>query len=261
MLALIVRSVLAFCLTGSLVSAEEKKPEPDKKPEPPRVTLVSPLGVAAGSTNIVKIRGVNLTNSPTLQFPSLQAPPEINIKSVGKVEVPKEMEAKKVGDTQIELELKLPSPTPAGPLPFVIVTPEGRSPTNTIEVIDAAQWVEEREPNDGFRKPQNIRLPATISGGIQGANDVDVFRFEGRAGEQLIAEVHAASRGSSLDSVLTLYDERGHVLAVNDDSSTGRDSTLHVKLPRDGVYFLGLIDAHDKGGVTHVYLLKGRLER
>jgi len=76
--AMIVRSVLILCLTGGFASAEEKKSDTEKKPEPPRVTLVSPLGVAAGSTNTIKIRGANLTNSPTLLFPSLQPPPESN---------------------------------------------------------------------------------------------------------------------------------------------------------------------------------------
>ena len=47
--------------------------------------------------------------------------------------------------------------------------------------------------------------------------DVDVFRFEGRAGQRVVAEVLAARLGSPVDSFLTVYDAQGRVLAANDD--------------------------------------------
>jgi hypothetical protein len=60
--------------------------------------------------------------------------------------------------------------------------------------------------------------------------------------------------------VLTLYDAQGRQLACNDDAGGSSDSRLECTLPRDGPYFLTLLDAHDTGGPTHVYRLVTRLK-
>jgi hypothetical protein len=84
---------------------------------------------------------------------------------------------------------------------------------------------------------------------------VDVVQFDGRAGQRITAEVTAARHGSPLDAILTLYDSDGRTLATNDDSEAGTDSMLRATLPADGACFLSLMDAHDRGGPAHVYLL------
>ena len=61
--------------------------------------------------------------------------------------------------------------------------------------------------------------------------------------------------------MLTLYDAGGHILATNDGGPSGADPELRAKLPADGVYYLSVIDAQDKGGPTHVYQLTVRVEK
>jgi hypothetical protein len=89
---------------------------------------------------------------------------------------------------------------------------------------------------------------------------VDVFRFDGNAGQKVICEVFAARFGSPLDSILTLYHAKGGQLASNDDEGS-TDSRLEITLPKKGVYYLSLIDAHDQGGPAHVYRLVVRLAK
>jgi hypothetical protein len=85
---------------------------------------------------------------------------------------------------------------------------------------------------------------------------VDVFRFEGKKGQKLLAEVLASRHGSPLDSILTLYDANFAQLAVNDDfTAEHRDAKIETTLPADGVYYLSLIDAHDSGSNLHGYRL------
>jgi hypothetical protein len=244
--------VLGLCAAGLAFTDEQKE---EKKKEPPRVIVIIPLGVVPGVTNTIKIRGLNLTNATAVRFPEIKTPVAAKIKTSGKAEVPKEQDAKKAGDTQLEVELKLPPETAVGSQPLVIVSPDGESQPQSLLVLDKSLLVEEQEPNNGFRQAQEIQLPATVQGSIQSANDVDVFRFAGKAGQKILFEVVAARYGSSLDAILTLYDERGHILATNDDTDAGADAKLQVKLPGDGTYFISLIDAHDKGGPTHVYQL------
>lgn len=120
------------------------------------------------------------------------------------------------------------------------------------------------EPNDSPNDAQSIDLPVIVNGRLERPGDVDVFRFNGRAGATLVAEVTARRLGSPVDSVLTLLDERGQVLAANDDSEdkgTGllthhADSRLTFRLPADGTYWLRLADTQHQGGPEHGYRLR-----
>jgi len=90
------------------------------------------------------------------------------------------------------------------------------------------------------------------------------FRFEGRAGEEIVVEVRARRLGSPLDSVLRLTNAAGQELAFNDDfedKGAGlithqADSYLSLKLPAKGTYYLQLADAERQGGVECGYRLR-----
>ena len=67
-----------------------------------------------------------------------------------------------------------------------------------------------------------------VNGRIGRPGDWDVFRFEGRAGDAVVAEVHARRLDSPLDSVLRLTDDGGRELTVNDDrEDKGAGLTTH----------------------------------
>jgi hypothetical protein len=122
----------------------------------------------------------------------------------------------------------------------------------------------EQEPNDTAETAQRVTLPLTINGRIDRPGDWDVFTFEGRAGQQIVAEVTARRLDSPLDSVLKLTDAAGRQLAFNDDhedKSTGlnthhADSWLTATLPAQGRYYLYLGDAQHKGGPEYAYRLR-----
>ena len=234
------------------IAAEEKKPE--KKKEPPRVVVCIPLGVIPGTTNQIKVRGLNLTNVAEIRFADATNI-TAKIKSAGKADVPKDQDAKKSGDTQLEVELRLGENTPPGTNSFTVVSPDGESPPHTLLIMAPNSFVSEKEPNGSFRQAQPIQFGKIIQGVIGEPKDVDVFRFEGKAGAEIVAEVFASRHGSSLDSILTLYDDKAHIIATSDDTDTTTDTLLRAKLPSDGPYFLSLIDAHDHGGATCVYHL------
>jgi hypothetical protein len=111
---------------------------------------------------------------------------------------------------------------------------------------------------------QTVTLPIVVNGCIARPKDQHMFRFEGRAGERVVAEVMAHRFDSLLDSILVLSDAAGKRIAFNDDSEdkdTGLnmrhpDSYLAVTLPANGAYFVHLTDAHQKGGPNHTYRLR-----
>ena len=244
----------AVALAFPLHSADDKKS--DKKPDPPTITMAVPFAVVTGSTNKIVIRGLSLTNASEIRFPFGQNLTG-EITSRGKAAVPDKGDPKKLGDTQIEVQFVLPDDFPLGDLPFLVKTLEGDTNTNLLRVVRGELSFSEKEPNGGFRKPNDIASLPTVRGVIGEANDVDVFRFKGKARQRISVETKSAAYGSLLDALVTLYDSKGHVLATSDDVG-GLDARISKALPRDGDYFLSINDAHDRGGVAYGYLLEVR---
>ena len=104
----------------------------------------------------------------------------------------------------------------------------------------------EQEPNNSIATAQPVTLPIIVNGRIDQPGDWDVFRFEGRAGDTVVAEVYARRLDSPLDSVLKLTDAAGKQLAFNDDHEDKgagldthyADSYLTATLPADGAYYI-----------------------
>ena len=95
---------------------------------------------------------------------------------------------------------------------------------------------------------------------IKNDKDVDVFKFEGKKGDKLKLEVQAARFGSPVDALLSLYDADRKLLAAVDDVDGSPDPIISIVLPRDGPYFLTVIDSHDLGGPQFGYRLLLRKE-
>jgi hypothetical protein len=112
----------------------------------------------------------------------------------------------------------------------------------------------DREPN-GREAPQPIQVPVTISGRIDEARDVDLFRFSATKGDKLTFRVESRALGFPLDPALRLMDATGKTLAEVDDSGGGRDAELAFTAPADGEYRLMIRDLHGHGGPRYVYRL------
>ena len=122
----------------------------------------------------------------------------------------------------------------------------------------------EREPNNREGFAQTINPGIILNGRIDEPGDCDIFKFEGREGDKIVAEVYARRLMSPLDSVLTLTDAAGKKLAANDDHEDKAaglvthhaDSMLTTTLPADGTYCVHITDAQEKGGAAYAYRLR-----
>ncbi len=122
----------------------------------------------------------------------------------------------------------------------------------------------ETEPNDSTESAQEVRLSVIVNGHIGKPGDRDVFKFEGRAGQQIVAEILARRLDSPLDSFLRLTDATEKQIAFNDDSEDKgsglnthhADSYLAATLPAAGMYFIHLADMQGKGGSGFAYRLR-----
>jgi len=121
-----------------------------------------------------------------------------------------------------------------------------------------------RKSNHSQSAAQPLELPVIVNGRIEAPGQWDVFRLEGRAGDDIVAEVIARRLDSPLDSVLRLTDAAGKQLAFNDDfedkgaglQTHYADSYLTAKLPEDGAYYLWIGDAQHQGGPEYAYRLR-----
>jgi hypothetical protein len=192
--------------------------------EEPFVTQVFPLGAREGTETVVKIDGWNLPEK-SLTLDTRPQPDEIRqTASLG-----------------------------------------GKHLINPIRyAVDNLPESAETEPNNIPGEGQRVELPQVINGRIEPPGDVDVFRFEGRAGDEVVAEIIARRLDSPLDSLLRLTDDAGAVVAWNDDHAapnTGllthhADSYLCAKLPGDGSYCVSVSDAQGHGAAEYGYRLR-----
>ncbi len=135
--------------------------------------------------------------------------------------------------------------------------------------VDTLPECLDKEPNNQPQNAQPVTPGLTINGRIDQPGDWDVFRFESRAGEKIVAEVQARRLNSPLDSLLELIDADGRRLAANDDhedkgaglTTHHADSRLSATIPADGVYYLRLGDTQHQGGPAYAYRLRISPER
>jgi len=144
-------------------------------------------------------------------------------------------------------------------------TPDVRGAIRKVQfATDTLPEVTAKPSIGQMKNAQKVKLPSIVNGRIEKPGEWDIFRFDGRAGEEVVAEVVARRLDSPLDSILKLTDAAGKQLAMNDDTEDKgagmlthhADSYLKFKLPSSGTYYLHLGDSQQKGGPLYAYRLR-----
>lgn len=112
----------------------------------------------------------------------------------------------------------------------------------------------EAEPN-GPDKPQQVALPASISGALAEPGDEDEFVFDGAKGQTIALRVAGRGLGYPIDPVLEAFNANGKSLGRSDDAGQDRDGRLSLKIPADGRYRARVSDLYGHGGPRFWYRL------
>ncbi len=130
--------------------------------------------------------------------------------------------------------------------------------------LDSLPELTVTEPSGAGPPVQNVSVPVIVNGTIDRPGRVNVFRFEGKAGQNIAIETRARQLGSPLDTVITLADSHGKILATHDDQTnvfTGLltdhcDSAITTRLLADDTYEIRVRDTRGKGGPDYHYRLR-----
>lgn len=244
-------SATAF-LIASLTWAQNKQEKPKDKPLPPKPLFALQLAASPGKTTALTLRGLRLDTATEIRVGEPKSQGKLLGKS-RKVNVPNQMNAEVVGDTEIEVEITLPAEVSGGAIPIQLIGPGGEGPPVKIMIQGDLPIIDEKEPNNGFPEAQPITAPVCVRGTIRNGQDVDVYRLEGKAGETLRVEVIARRTGSPVDPMLTLFNQSGQILTLGKPKDG--DAYLEHVCKKDEPLFLSVIDAHDQGESFFVYHL------
>ncbi|MCX5662445.1 MAG: PPC domain-containing protein [Planctomycetota bacterium] len=168
------------------------------------------------------------------------------------------LKVKYLGDKTgaIEATIKLPD-QPQDYFPVFAEQNGKLAPSPNLLRVGAMPDMVEVEPNNDREHatpfPGETLAPLAFNGIIDKPGDRDWFRFKAKKGQVLDVEVYARRLRTPLDSVLTVTNASGGVLASNDDAHGSPDSGLRFTAPDDGDYCLEVRDHLDKGGPDFVY--------
>jgi Planctomycete cytochrome C/WD domain, G-beta repeat len=140
------------------------------------------------------------------------------------------------------------------PLPVKEKEPEPKKPqpqTPPAPVDPFPQVNEQAAPHDSPTTGQKVTLSVSILGTLSRAGEVDWFRFEAKAGQEV--GVQAVTVRPKFDPVLMLTDEQGRTL---EESGTG---LLGFRCPTAGTYALGIRDRDYSGSELPYRLHVGEL--
>lgn len=165
-----------------------------------------------------------------------------------------ELTVKLIGDAAGIKERKIK--LPAMPVERFDIFAQGEQPTPQPNIIRVSPFpnVLEVEPNNDPLNAQvvNEELPLALNGVIGEKSDVDNFKIKAKKGTAYDVRVFARTLRSPLDSVLTIFNEKGSQLAQNDDSGSP-DSYLRWTAPADGQFVIQVRDQLFRGGPNYVY--------
>jgi hypothetical protein len=116
--------------------------------------------------------------------------------------------------------------------------------------------VNEVEPNDDPKQANAaVGWPVAFNGIIDKSGDVDHFRFTAKKGDLIEVQAFGFRIGSPIDTVVSVLDAQFDVIGSSDDDET-HDSRLMITIPRDGEYYVRVIDKRGQGGSSFIYRIE-----
>lgn len=204
------------------------------KPVPPKPSELSPSTGVRGAVTRSLVAGANLEHVKRVTSDS----DKVTVK----------IDPNNQSYNRLALDIIVEPNAAIGPVRLTFEGDAGKSAPISF-TIDRFTSVAKKGATDSARIAQEVKLPVSIAGIIDRAGDVDFFRFEAKAGEQIGIQAVASELGSKLDPALVLTDASGRVLAEG-------NANLGFTIPRTGSYGIGIRDKEFRGAQDMSYRLQ-----
>jgi len=253
--------VVIIC-AGSLLAVEDSPS--GTRITPPTLREIAPLGVPRGVTTEISVVGYNLAHASAIYFsePGVKA-------TITRIREMADQDDVRLGGNgtpltvdlgplpvrnEITADLDVPPGTNIGPVNFRVLTPLGLSPQGTIAIEPFYGESPDREPNDTIEDiTESSLLPTILVGAISKPGDVDLYRIDVKAGQQVVFESHGSFVGSTLQPVITIEDADGQeIRKFTEDAAKSVHSFAHT-FDKAGSYFVKIADFEESGGGRNFY--------
>ena len=211
-----------------------------------RLGAVFPAGSQAGQQVDVTVFGVDLDDVDRLLFSHAGITAKQKLADLGPFDKTPQPLAN-------QFTVSVAANVPVGVYEVRAAGKYGVSNPRAFRVGDVPELLEV-EPNNSKKNATEVKLPAVINGQSNQAGDLDFFQFEAPAGQRLIVTSCARRADSPMDSIVTVYDPVGRVVASSGDDHRG-DSLVDFTTSTAGRYGIKIHDSTYLGSGEHVYRL------
>lgn len=258
----LIRIALPFALAVTLLANRADSPTGNRI-TPPTIRTVAPLGIARGTTVEMTVEGFNLAGATAIYF----SEPGVTGTIEGIKELP-DLPDIRLGSNgtlstidlgplpprnQVTVSIDVSPEAKVGAVGFRLQTPLGTSPEGRFLIEPYYGETADSEPNNDIENATEALLPTVLTGTISKPGDVDYFKIEAKAGEQIIFDNGAMLIGSTLQPVVSIYDS-GQNLIHEYGADGGKDAQMFQQtFDKAGTYYIGVADFLQSGKSTNFY--------
>jgi len=230
---------------------------------PPTLNSVSPVGVARGTTVEITIEGLNLAKASAIYF----SEPGVTGRIVRVKELP-DLSDIRLGSNgtlstvdvgplpprnQVTVEVDVSPDAEIGPVSFRLLTPLGTSPEGKFLIEPYYGEAPDKEPNDTPENAFETFLPAILAGAISRPGDIDYFKIQVKAGQELSFLNGAMLIGSALQPVVTILDSDLNVVATFGENGGSEQVMFARRFDKAGTYYIRVEDYQRSGRASNFY--------
>src|SRR5437660_299558 len=209
-----MKPLLAAFIALTLSAASTDHPTGNRT-TPPTLNAVNPVGIARGTTVEMTVEGLNLARASAIYFSEpgvtgkilrVKELPDLPENRLGSNGTPSTIDVGPLPPrNQVTVQVEVSPDAEIGAVRFRLQTPLGTSPEGRFLIEPYYGESADKEPNDTPETAVETFLPAILTGTISKPGDVDYYKIHVSAGQQLVFQNGAASIGSSLQPVVTIF--------------------------------------------------------
>ncbi len=259
--------LLNRCLLSSVTLAVSSLTAADQptgsRITPPTLNSVSPVGVARGTTVEITVEGLNLAKASAIYF----SEPGVTGRIVRVKELP-DLSDIRLGSNgtastvdvgplpprnQVTVEVDVSPDAAVGPVGFRLLTPLGTSPEGKFLIEPYYGEAPDKEPNDTPENAFETFLPAILAGTISRPGDIDYFKIQVKAGQELSFLNGAMLIGSALQPVVTILDSDLNVVATYGENGGSEQVMFARHFEKADTYYIRVEDYQRSGRAGNFY--------